>query len=332
MNVDRRDFFKILSAGVVSATSLNTAFSAEVNRYRRSPDTVGILYDATVCIGCKACEVGCKKANDLPVEHSPIETYAGVSGTWDSSLDTSVNSFIRIKAIKTGDKPRRNDPEGGFSFMRTACMHCVDPDCQSVCPTSALQKDPVTGIVTWDIDACCGCRYCQMACPFEIPKFEYDEPFPRVRKCFLCSHRVAKGGIPGCAEFCPTGATLFGKFDRLLNEAKKRIALKEGDSYEYPVHTLDSGDRTPKKVAKYLNYVYGEKDGGGTQLLILSAILFSKLGLPKLPDHSSASKSEGLQHTIYKGMYAPIALLIGLMFAAHRSVKKEESGEEEGHE
>jgi len=148
MNVDRRDFFKVLSAGVVSATSIDKAFAADKDRYKRSPDAVGILYDATVCIGCKACEVGCKKANDLPVEHSAVEAYNGVSGTWDSSLDTSVNSFIRIKAIKTGDTPLRNDPDAGFSFMRTACMHCVDPDCQSVCPTSALQKDPVTGILS----------------------------------------------------------------------------------------------------------------------------------------------------------------------------------------
>ncbi len=327
MNVDRRDFMKILSAGVVTATTAKESFGAKEDRFKRSPDAVGILYDATVCIGCKACEVGCKHANNLPPEHSAIEAFNGVSGTWDSALDTSVNSFIKIKAIKNGDAPVRNNAVDGFSFMRTACMHCVDPDCVSVCPTSALQKDPKLGIVTWDIDACCGCRYCQMACPFLIPKFEYEEPFPRVRKCFLCSHRVTKGGIPGCAEYCPTGATLYGKFSDILAEAKRRIAMQEGSSYNYPVHTLDSGDTTPKKTAKYINYVYGEKDGGGTQYIVLSAVPFDRLGLPKLPEYSSASRSEGLQHTIYKGLIAPIVLLVGLMFAAHRSVKNEEETE-----
>ncbi|HGY54256.1 MAG TPA: hydrogenase 2 operon protein HybA [Caldithrix abyssi] len=327
MNVDRRDFMKILSAGVVTATTAKESFGAEEDRFKRSPDAVGILYDATVCIGCKACEVGCKHANNLPPEHSAIEAFNGVSGTWDSALDTSVNSFIKIKAIKNGDAPVRNNAVDGFSFMRTACMHCVDPDCVSVCPTSALQKDPKLGIVTWDIDACCGCRYCQMACPFLIPKFEYEEPFPRVRKCFLCSHRVTKGGIPGCAEYCPTGATLYGKFSDILAEAKRRIAMQEGSSYNYPVHTLDSGDTTPKKTAKYINYVYGEKDSGGTQYIVLSAVPFDRLGLPKLPEYSSASRSEGLQHTIYKGLIAPIVLLVGLMFAAHRSVKNEEETE-----
>ena len=327
MNVDRRDFMKILSAGVVTATTAKESFGADEARFERSPDAVGILYDATVCIGCKACEVGCKNANDLPPEHSAIEDYNGVSGVWDSALDTSVNSFIKIKAIKNGDAPLRNNSENGFSFMRTACMHCVDPDCVSVCPTSALQKDEKLGIVTWDIDACCGCRYCQMACPFLIPKFEYEEPFPRVRKCFLCSHRVKEGGIPGCAEYCPTGATLYGKFSDILAEAKRRLAMKEGDHYKYPVHTLDSGYKTPKKVAKYINYVYGEKDGGGTQYIVLSAVPFDRLGLPKLPEYSSASVSEGLIHTVYKGLIAPIVLLVGLMFAAHRSVKNQDETE-----
>jgi len=327
MNVDRRDFFKILSAGVVTAATSKNAFGSDENRTQRPPEAVGILYDATVCIGCRACEIGCKKANELPAEHSALEAHYGVSGTWDSALDTSVNSFIKIKAIKNGGAPVRNNAVNGFSFMRTACMHCVDPDCVSVCPATALTKDPKTGIVKWNGDACIGCRYCQMACPFLIPKFEYDEPFPRIRKCFMCSHRVEKGGITGCAEYCPTGATLFGKFSDILAEAKRRIAMKEGEEYNYPVHTLDSGYRTPKKVARYINYIYGEKDGGGTQYIVLSAVPFDRLGLPKLPDHSSGSKSEGLQHTLYKGLIAPVALLVGLMFAAHRSVKNEEETE-----
>lgn len=327
MNVDRRDFFKILSAGLVTATTAKEVFAEDHVRYKRSPDSVGILYDATTCIGCKACEVGCKNANELPVEQSNLDNYHGVSEIWDSAHDTSVNSFLKIKLFKDGEGIVKDQVKDGFSFFRSACMHCVDPDCQSVCPTSALLKDPKTGIVTWDIDACCGCRYCQMACPFLIPRFEYDKAFPRVRKCYLCSHRVAEGGIAGCAEYCPTGATLYGTFDEMMAEAKKRLELNEGDSYDYPIHTMDSGNRTTKKVPKYINYVYGEKEGGGTQYIVLSAVPFEKLGLPKLPDHSSASKSEGLQHTLYKGMIAPIVALVGLMFAAHRSVKNEDKTE-----
>jgi len=123
---------------------------------------------------------------------------------------------------------------------------------------------------------------------------------------------VAEGKISGCAEFCPTGATIFGKYDEILAEAKRRLSLNAGDVYEYPAHMVNSGYSTPKKVAKYINYVYGEKEGGGTQYIVLSAVPFEKLGLPKLPYHSAASKSEGLQHTLYKGLIAPAALLVGL--------------------
>ncbi len=324
MNLDRRDFIKVLSTGVLAAAGAEKALAAEVDRYKRSPEAVGILYDATICVGCKACEIGCKQANNLPVEHSGLDEYHGVQNIWDSAKDTSPNSYIKIKVHKDSSTAKKDQFENGYSFMRTACMHCIDPDCVSVCPTSALIKDPVTGIVSWDIDACCGCRYCQMACPYLIPKFEYDKAFPKIEKCFMCSHRVKDGGIPGCAEFCPTGATLFGKFADILEEAKKRLTLAEGAEYSYPQHTLDSGKQTPKKAAKYIQYVYGEKDGGGTQYIILSAVPFEKLGLPKLPDHSSASKSEGLQHTIYKGMIAPAVVLAGLAVAAYRSTNQEE--------
>ena len=86
---------------------------------------------------------------------------------------------------------------------------------------------------------------------------------------------------------------------------------------------VTSSDVQDKPVAKYLNYVYGEKEGGGTQYLMLSAVPFEKLGMPSLPNHSDASISEGIQHTVYKGLIAPFALLAGLMFATYRSSKKE---------
>jgi Fe-S-cluster-containing dehydrogenase component len=323
MSVDRRNFFKILSAGAVTAAGIGSAKASDDDRFKRSPEAVGLLYDATICVGCKACEVGCKKANDLPAEHSSLEEHHGVSEIWDSKEDTGTESFLKIKVARNGDGKTKDQAEDGYSFFRTACMHCVDPDCQSVCPTSALLKDPKTGIVTWNIDACCGCRYCQMACPFTIPRFEYNEPFPKLSKCYLCSHRVEKGEISGCAEYCPTGATLYGKVDDLIAEAKKRVEMEPGSEYEYPVHTLDSGVKTRKHTAKYIEYVYGEKDGGGTQYVVLSAVPFKQLGLPSLPDHSSASKSEGLQHTIYKGMIGPVVLLGGLAFAAYRTTKNE---------
>ena len=110
-----------------------------------------------------------------------------------------------------------------------------------------------------------------------------------------------------------------------MAEARKRVEMKAGDRYDYPVVSVKSKETTAKPVAGYLNYIYGEKEGGGTQYILLSAVPFEKLGLPKLPDTSDASRSEGIQHTIYKGLIFPIALLGALTFATYRSSKNEPS-------
>ena len=325
MEIGRRDFIKVVSAGVLTATSSKYAL-AEV-RKQIPTGAPGILYDATLCIGCKACEVGCKQENNMPIDQSDLSEEMGVVNIWNEGTDLNSKTLNKIKVYKNGTAVVKDREVDGFSFVKRACMHCADPDCVSACPVTALTKDPVTGIVKYDKDACIGCRYCQLACPFNIPKFEYDEAIPEIVKCEMCEHVQKAGGIPGCCEYCPTGSSLFGKVEDLLKEAHNRIALKPGTEYAYPINSLDSKERIARKSAKYINYVYGEKEAGGTQYILLSAVPFAKLGLPKLPGYSAAGKSEGLQHTIYKGLYAPIALLAGLMFAAHRSIKKSEEKE-----
>jgi Fe-S-cluster-containing dehydrogenase component len=325
MNLGRRDFFKILSAGAVTATGVKPALAEP--RRELPPKAIGILYDATLCIGCKSCEVACKKRNHKEKVHSEIEEHYGVSGVWDSARDLDSNTMNKIKLYKNGTGAVKDREVDGFSFIKRACMHCIDPNCISACPVSALTKDPVTGIVKYNIDACCGCRYCQVACPYLIPKFEYQKALPQLVKCELCRQVVSEGGLPGCCEFCPTGASIFGPVPELLEEAKKRLTMKAGDIYDFPISKVDAERRTSKPVAKYINYIYGEKEGGGTQYMMLSAVPFEKLGLPILSDHSDAALSEGIQHTIYKGMILPIALLAGLSFMTYRSTKDEDKSE-----
>jgi Fe-S-cluster-containing dehydrogenase component len=325
MNIQRRDFFKVISAGVLTASGADKVFAE--SRTKLPPEAVGILYDATLCIGCKSCEVACKKRNNKDFVHSEIEEHYGVSHVWDSARDLDQSTMNKIKVYKQGTAEKKDREENGFSFIKRACMHCIDPDCISACPVSALTKDPITGIVKWNIDACCGCRYCQVACQYLIPKFEYQKAFPMLVKCELCRHVLAEGGIPGCCEFCPTGASIFGRVEDLMAEARKRLELKEGQTYDYPISTVDSKRKTGHTVAKYINYIYGEKEGGGTQYIILSAVPFEKLGLPKMPDYSNASKSENLQHTVYKGLIAPVVLLGGLLFATYRTTKNETKAE-----
>ncbi len=316
MNVDRRDFFKVLSAGVITATTSKSAM-AEV-RKTIPADASGILYDATLCIGCKTCEVECQKNNDIPALHCE---------DWNPSNDPYSLTMNKIEVYRNGNGSKKDSTVDGFCFIKKACMHCADPNCVSACPATALTKNPVNGIVSWDKDACIGCRYCQIACPYLIPKFEYGAAIPEIIKCEMCQHVQAKGGIPACCDFCPTGAAVFGKFSEILAEGKKRLTLKPESKYSYPIADLSATKSVVQPVKKYVNYVYGEKEGGGTQYLILSAVPFEKLGLPTLPDYSDASKSEGLQHTIYKGLIAPLVLFAGLTYATYRTAKNEEKSE-----
>ena len=160
---------------------------------------MGLLFDATRCIGCGACSSACKEQNKLP---GPVEEQL-TAYTW-----TTVQ------------------PKEGLN-VRRMCMHCEVPTCASVCPVAALQKTP-EGPVVYDAKRCMGCRYCMMACPFEIPKYQWDRPVPVVGKCIMCAGRLKEGKPTACAEACPAEATIFGKREDLIWEARTRLREKHG--------------------------------------------------------------------------------------------------------
>jgi len=315
MEIKRRDFLKVAAAGgLMAVTNAHPALAREPKT--RSKDAVGFLYDSTVCTGCKACVSACKQYNEMPQSSSTPQ-----DPLWDNPLDTDSKTYNIIKLYKDGSGQVKDREKDGHAYVKRQCMHCVDPSCVSACPVSALTKDLKTGVVSYNKSACIGCRYCQLACPYNIPKFEFEKTFPQIRKCQLCSHRLEKGEIPACAEFCPTGATVFGKVDDLLAEAKKRLQYKAGSSQVYPVERLGGKAVTEREVTPYVPKVYGEKDGGGTQVLYLAGVSFEKLGLPELEERSDAQRSETIQHTIYKGMIAPIVFLGGLLYVVHKNTK-----------
>lgn len=190
-----------------------------------------ILVDSTRCIGCGACVTACKEANGLPQ---------------DEARELSAVTFNVLES------------HGGV-FVRKFCMHCQDPTCVSVCPVGALKKT-AAGPVVYDADRCMGCRYCLMACPFGIPRYEWNAVFtPKVKKCTMCEPRQAKGLQPACTEVCPVQASIFGERDELLREAERR--LKENPS-------------------GYVQHIYGKEEVGGTSVFYLSAVPFQALGLP----------------------------------------------------
>lgn len=315
--MDRRDFFRSAGAAVAAGSAACSA-SARPNK-TLPPDAVGLLFDSTLCVGCKACVSACKEANDMPPEVSTRDAL------WDTPLDISGKTLNVIKVYKHGTLEHKDQVENGFAFAKKSCLHCVDASCVSACPVKAMKKDEKTGVVSYDKNACIGCRYCVAACPFGVPRFTYDTPVPQISKCQLCTHRWPDGKYAACAEVCPTGSTLFGKVSDLKAEIARRKALKPGTPTTFPRGKLGGPDQSyPGVAAKYVDHVYGEKELGGTQMLMLAGIPFDKLGYPTLPDESFASKSETLQHTLYGNLVMPIAFLGGLTWLAKRNVKAED--------
>ncbi|MBY0430150.1 MAG: hydrogenase 2 operon protein HybA, partial [Rhodospirillales bacterium] len=278
-----------------------------------------LLFDSTLCVGCKACVTACKIANTLPLDVPPDKPYL------DQSQDIGPKVFNVIKMYKDGGAAVKDREADGFAFIKKSCMHCVDPSCVSVCPVSAMRKDPVTGIVTYDKDACIGCRYCVASCPFRIPRSDYDTPTPEIHKCQLCRHLHAEGKFSACADACPTGATLYGPVELLKAEAKRRVALSPGEKTRFPRRSIEIGENGRERAApQYLQHIYGEHEGGGTQMLMLSAVPFEKLGLPILPRRSYASVSESIQHGLYAWLALPALALAGLMSITRRTARHDD--------
>ena len=200
MNLNRRGFFKIMGAAA-GASLTAEAPSADARSLKSPPDAYGCLVDLTRCIGCRKCEAACNRVNDLPPPDRSFEdpTVLNKLRRPDEKTFTVVNRYF----------PGRLDKQNQLvpTFVKIQCMHCQDPACASACIVGALTKKS-NGSVHYDVSKCIGCRYCMVACPFEIPAYEYHDPLtPRVMKCTFCHERIAKaGGLPGCAEICPVEA------------------------------------------------------------------------------------------------------------------------------
>jgi Fe-S-cluster-containing dehydrogenase component len=290
MGITRRAALKSMLAGgaaVAGVTAIPTPASADVPV--PAPDALGLLYDATLCIGCKTCVVKCQEANHLEP---------------DTSYDPKYNAPVALNAhAKTVIKLYKG--EEGESFMKAQCMHCVDPACVSACMIGALTKG-ANGIVSYNVDYCVGCRYCEIACPFNVPKFEWAKTTPKIVKCELCRERLAEGQEPACTEVCPRHAVIFGKRSDLLQEAKRRIAT-EPDKYQ------------PK--------VYGETEAGGTQCLYISNVPFEKLGLPTLSSEPAPHLARLVQSTVYRWFAAPVVAYGALGLVMLRNRGREEKPE-----
>jgi len=287
----RRDFLKLCGLTAGSAlTTLTGVESAHASQEELDPDRIGVLADATLCIGCRRCEWACARQNDL--------SYGDLSSCDDQSVFEQSRRPDSDRFTIINRYPGKDEPEKNL-HVKVQCMHCEHPACASACIVGALEKDP-RGPVTYDAWKCIGCRYCMVACPFTIPAYEYHDPVkPRVMKCNLCAERTLKDNQPpACVSLCPREALTFGKREDLLAMGRERLR------------------RNPDR---YHPRVYGDRDGGGTSWLLLADRDFNELDLPDLPDHSPAAISEGIQHGIFRGFSGPL-MLLGLVSVLGKSL------------
>lgn len=242
----RRDFLKLAGAlaGAAGVTQLvigtmNASASVESGGEEGAGPKWGMLIDINLCIGCQYCTYSCEAINNL--------------------ADDMRYCVVTEETTQSGDK----------YFLSRPCMHCQEAPCVHVCPVGATYKRP-DGIVAMNYDRCIGCRYCQVACPYDARVFNWKEPIalspqspafgfqevpnrPRgvVEKCTFCSHRIDSGlerdlvpgvdpqATPACVNACPTGARIFGDLNNpespvsvALSEAKTILRLREELSTE----------------------------------------------------------------------------------------------------
>jgi formate dehydrogenase iron-sulfur subunit len=295
---NRRNFLK--SAGLLTATiaglPAKSAKAAPENIL--SEDRMGVLVDTVACIGCRNCEWACRVAHDLPAgelaEYENKSVFKQMRRP-DSTALTVVNQYENEKQI--------NAPIN----VKAQCMHCDHPACVSACIVGAISKKE-NGSVIWDTNKCIGCRYCMVACPFQIPAFEYDKALePDIMKCDFCFDRTAKGQLPACVDICPVEALTYGPRSELTKIAREKIRL-------YP-------DR-------YMDHIYGEKEVGGTSWLYLaSQDLAKSKAMPNLGTSPAPGVSESIQHGIFAYFVPPAslyALLAGIMWLNKKKKEKEE--------
>jgi formate dehydrogenase iron-sulfur subunit len=289
--ISRRRFLQGMAAG---ATALAAAAAADAtlpqaaraSSGEASADAYGMLIDLTRCTGCNACALACKEANNRANQ-----------GVVPIQLDSDALSFVDERTVS--DK-HGND----YSvFVKRQCMHCVHPACASACTVGALRKT-AAGPVIYEAEKCIGCRYCQYACPFGVPAYEWENPLGLISKCEMCVQRLEQGERPACVAACPNGAIRFGKRTMLLAEARAQIASNPG---------------------RYFNHIYGEHEVGGTSVLYLAPVPFSALGFPSVSEQAIPTQAEWVMKKTPVVAVTVAALATAFQFMTRRRGLHEQS-------
>lgn len=288
MDLRRRDFFKVMCA-----TGMALTVGKELKASPKAEDALefhGILYDSARCKGCRGCEYDCADANELPLP-IPSKDIKGLRKP-DEAHRTVINEYHTSK---------------GIVYAKMQCMHCNEPACAAACLTQAMHKTE-EGPVIWREDKCMGCRYCMVSCPFDIPKFEYHSPNPKIQKCTMCyDTRIKNGELPACVENCPNEALTFGTRRELIKEARRRIC---------------------ENPDLYVDEIYGEQEAGGTCWLYLSPVPFKEIGMnTSVQKVSYPALTKGFLFSVPSVFVLIPALLLGIQQATKKNQPNESDDE-----
>jgi formate dehydrogenase iron-sulfur subunit len=249
MSVSRRKFLAWMGGATAGATVGRRALAAGPKDFRGYPESNGVLHDLVRCVGCRKCEAACNKVNYLPAPEKPFDDLEVLDRKRRTHADTY--TVVNKYAVEGEEQP---------VYRKHQCNHCMEPACASACFVQAFKKTP-EGAVSYDESVCVGCRYCMIACPFDVPTYEYDKVLaPRVMKCTMCHPLIMAGEreIPACVESCPVEALTYGPRDELLRIAR---------------------DRMRAHPDRYIDHIYGEREMGGTNWLYVSGVPFEQVGM-----------------------------------------------------
>ena len=300
-NINRRDFLKSAAALGIAAGTFGASTSKGTDK-TLSDDRIGILVDTEACVGCRHCEWACRTAHELPT--SDLDSYS------DNSVFKEFRRTDAISRTVVNEFENKKDPLLPI-HVKTQCMHCEKPACVSACIVGAFSKKD-DGSVVWDGDKCIGCRYCMVACQFQIPTYDYDKSInPQIKKCDLCYGKRKDDKLPACVSICPNEALLFGKRDEVIRTAKNKIK---------------------RKPDVYIDHVYGEHEIGGTAWMYIAGEKFDKLKLPPLSNNPAPGISESIQHGIFAYFVPPVTLyaLLGTIMWVTKKRKDDEEIEKKG--
>lgn len=298
MRFSRRDFLRLSGGGLCTFLASGLFLPKRESKEALTPARadIAMLYDSSKCVGCRACQIACKRWNKLPQVSTDSE------GLYETPRDLSADTWTMIKLSKRSEED--------WHFFNYQCMHCTDAACVTVCPTGALFHNEL-GFVGIDQTKCIGCGYCTQFCPYGVPHLNTMSPLTtkaKVDKCTFCQDRIAAGiGGPFCAETCPVGALVWGNRAELLEEAKERV--------DY----LRSQGQTEARL-------YGENEAGGLHRL---SIIFGEPSRYRLPEKILYPTLTTVWQDIVQplggvALGATILGVVGAFLVARRNIRMEE--------